>query len=140
MAYIKDTAGNIHISYPPTSTTGSVYTYPAYPTTGTGTQTIPLTWQTTGGTYTISDTISANPNLKGTTLKVQGNADIDGDLKVKGKSLNESLERIEERLAILRPNEELEEKWEKLRDLRKAYMELEAEIIEKEKMWDILKK
>jgi hypothetical protein len=123
---------NPYISYPAT-TTGSGYTYQTYPT-------IPLTWQTTGGTYTISDTITANPNLKGTTLKVQGDADIDGDLKVKGKSINDSLERIEERLAILRPNTELEKKWENLRDLRKAYMELEAEIIEKEKMWDILKK
>ena len=47
---------------------------------------------------------------------------------------------MEERLAILRPNEELEEKWEQLRGLRKLYMELEQEIIEKEKMWDILKK
>ena len=63
-----------------------------------------------------------------------------GDLKIKNKSLKESLENIEERLAILRPNEELESKWENLRGLRKAYMELEAEIIEKEKVWAILKK
>jgi hypothetical protein len=49
-------------------------------------------------------------------------------------------EKIEERLAILHPNEALEEKWEDLRNLRKAYIELEAEIIEKEKMWAILKK
>ena len=35
---------------------------------------------------------------------------------------------------------ELEQKWENLRGLRKAYMELEKEILEKEKVWAILKK
>ncbi len=85
-------------------------------------------------------TISADSNLQGSTLNVKGDAKFDGDLIVKGKSINDSLERIEERLAILRPNEELEAKWENLRGLRKAYMELEAEIIEKEKVWNILKK
>jgi hypothetical protein len=84
--------------------------------------------------------ISANVNLFGNTLDVKGDANFDGDVTVKGKSINDSLERIEERLAILRPNEELEQKWENLRGLRKMYMELEAEIIEKEKVWGILKK
>ena len=74
------------------------------------------------------------------SLKVLGNAEISGSLSVGGKDIAESLERIEERLAILRPNEELEQKWENLRGLRKAYMELEKEILEKEKVWAILKK
>lgn len=85
-------------------------------------------------------TISADPNLSGASLHVKGDASFDGDVTIKGKSINDSLERIEERLAILRPNEELEAKWENLRGLRKAYMELEAEIKEKEAMWGILKK
>ena len=89
---------------------------------------------TSGATVTISN------DLHGSTLTVNGDADISGDLKVQGKSIAESLEAIEERLAILRPNEELEEKWDNLRGLRKMYMELEAEIIEKEKIWKILKK
>jgi hypothetical protein len=128
------------MSYVYTTTTTSPFTTPAtYPdigivpvSPGTG-----LNWGTTtgSGTYSIAD-----PNLKGATLKVQGDADFEGDLKLQGKSLKDSLDRIEERLAILRPNEELEEKWENLRGLRKMYMELEAEIIEKEKMWAILKK
>jgi hypothetical protein len=74
------------------------------------------------------------------SLKVTGDADFDGDVKIKGKSINEMFEKIEERLAILHPNEKLEEKWEELRELRNRYVELEKEIIEKEKMWDILKK
>ena len=83
-------------------------------------------------------TIAASPMHN--TLEVKGDANFQGDVTIKGKSIAESLERIEERLAILRPNEELEEKWENLRGLRKAYMELEAEIKEKEKVWGILKK
>lgn len=121
------TTSNVYITYPST-TTGTGYTYQ---TTGTG-----INYGPNIGTYTIAN----DPNLKGTSLKVHGDADFDGNITVKGKSINESLERIEERLAILYPNEELEKKWEKLRGLRKAYMELEQEIIEKEKMWNILKK
>jgi hypothetical protein len=73
-------------------------------------------------------------------LHVKGDAEFEGDVKIKGKSINEMFEKIEERLAILHPNEKLEEKWEELRELRNRYIELEKEIIEKEKMWDILKK
>jgi hypothetical protein len=61
------------------------------------------------------------------------------DIEINGVSLAETLQGIQDRLAILRPNEELEEKWENLRGLRKAYLELEAEIKEKEKMWNSLK-
>jgi len=90
----------------------------------------------TGGTI--------NPNwdfgYSKTGLTVKGDAEFDGDVKIKGKSISESLEKIEERLGILHPNEKLESKWDELRELRKQYMEKEKEIIEKQKMWDILKK
>lgn len=96
---------------------------------------------TTNGTGSAGwTTITADPNLQGKTLQVNGSATITGELTVQGVSLSDRLDKIEEKLAILRPNEELEAKWENLRGLRKAYMELEAEIIEKEKMWAILKK
>lgn len=96
---------------------------------------------TTNGTGATSwATLSADPNLQGKTLQVNGNADITGELTVQGIKLSDRLDKIDERLAILHPNEELEAKWENLRGLRKAYMELEAEIKEKEKVWGILKK
>jgi len=96
---------------------------------------------TTNGTGATSwATITADPNLQGRQLHVDGNASITGELTIKGVKLSERLDKIDERLAILHPNEELEDKWENLRGLRKAYMELEAEIKEKEKMWGILKK
>jgi len=85
-------------------------------------------------------TISADPNIQGNSLRVMGDANFEGDIKIKGKSLRNSLEKIEEKLAILHPNEELEKKWENLRSLREAYVALEKEIIEKEKMWSILKR
>lgn len=108
----------------------------------------------TSGAYLISNgnstntwaTISGATDLKPNSLQVKGQAEFEhdvnviGDLKLQGKSLKQSLDAIEERLAILHPNEELEEKWDNLRGLRQAYMELEAEIKEKEAMWSILKK
>ena len=90
--------------------------------------------------YWIDSTAITNGNLSQSGLKVHGDAVFEGDLKLKGKSLDKTLTSIEERLAILHPNEKLEEKWENLRGLRKAYMELEAEIIEKELIWATLKK
>jgi hypothetical protein len=96
---------------------------------------------TTNGTGAASwATITADPNLQGKTLQIYGDADITGELTVQGVKLSDRLDKIDERLAILHPNKELEAKWENLRGLRKAYMELEAEIIEKEKMWAILNK
>lgn len=93
-----------------------------------------------GGINWGAGTISVSASPISNTLNVKGDANFQGDVTIKGKSIVDSLERIEERLAILRPNDELEEKWENLRGLRKAYMELEAEIKEKEKVWGILKK
>lgn len=84
--------------------------------------------------------VTTNNSLKGSSIEVLGDANISGELTVQGVKLSERLERIEERLGILRPNEEMEEKWDNLRALRKMYMELEAEIKEKEEIWKILKK
>jgi hypothetical protein len=74
------------------------------------------------------------------TLQVNGDANFDGDVKIQGKSIAKTLDKIEEKLAILHPNEELEKKWEDLRELRNQYIKLEEEIKEKEKIWGILKR
>jgi len=99
-----------------------------------------LNWGNLNGTTTTFGTISADPSLKGNSLSVKGNADFDGEVTIKGKSLTNMLEKIEERLAILHPNEKLEDKWGELKELGKRYKELEAEIIEKERVWAILQK
>ena len=87
-----------------------------------------------------NDTISISTITTPNTLQVNGNAEFEGDIKLKGKSLNDTLSKIEERLAILHPNTKLEEKWAKLRELRKQYQELETDILEKEKIVEILKR
>lgn len=114
------------------------------PVYSTNTTSNTITWGTTTSNtspwVTISDSSTPNSlSVKG-DAKFEHDVEILGDLKIKNKSLSESLKNIEERLAILRPNEELEERWEDLRRLRKEYMAIESELIEKEKMWAILKK
>ena len=132
MSYVYTSPGMQPTAVPTITVSPNTVTYPNQ-----------INWgNMSNGTYTVA----TNPNLESTTLKVKGDAEFEADvtvtgkLTIKGKSIVDSLERIEERLAILRPNEELENKWDNLRELRKQYMELEAEIIEKEKMWAILKK
>lgn len=120
-----------------TITTGSGGTGGGYNiTTGTGISGIGTILTTGTNPITWADLAQSQ---KG-SLQVKGDAEFDGDVKIKGKSLVDTLEKIEEKLAIFKPNEKLEEKWEELRELRNRYIELEKEIIEKEKMWDILKK
>ena len=95
----------------------------------------------TTGTSTGWGNLSlAEPNIKGASLSVKGDADFEGEITIKGKNLTDMLEKIEERLAILHPNPELEDKWDELKELGKRYKELEQEIIEKEKVWAILKR
>jgi len=53
--------------------------------------------------------------------------------------LQEWQEEVNKKLAILQPNSELEKEWSELRELRERYVELEKELIEKNKVWDILK-
>ena len=117
-----------------------------YTTTHTGT--VPISSGGAGGTGQYfypngtnwTDTISISQDMSPNTLQVNGDANFEGDIKLKGKSLNDTLSKIEERLAILHPNERLEEKWAKLKELRKQYQELETDILEKEKIVEILKR
>ena len=87
----------------------------------------------TSGTYNWNTTGTTQINADGVQIK-EG-----GDIKIGGKSLTKAIEQIEERLGILHPNSALEERWETLKELRKQYMELEKDILEKEKLMKILK-
>lgn len=108
----------------------------------TGTDTITLG---NGGPYITSSndnwswkdfTVKSAPIQ--TPLKVIGDAEIDGQLKVGGKNIGELLDKIEQRLAILTPNSELEAKWEQLKELGERYRELEKDILEKEAIYKTL--
>jgi len=60
------------------------------------------------------------------TLKVNGDAEIDGDIKWKGRSLGEMLETIERRLSILVPDPEKLAHYEALKKAYQHYKTLEA--------------
>jgi hypothetical protein len=61
------------------------------------------------------------------------------DLTIGYRSLSKFMDQVEERLGILRPNVGLEGRWEQLKELRRQYQELEKDLLEKEKIMDILK-
>ena len=103
-----------------------------------GTSGLSLSTGTLGSCW--NDTISISQDMFPDSLTCKGDASFDGDVKIKGVSIADTLAKIEERLAILRPNEVLEERWEKLKELGREYRELEKEILEKEQIWKILKK
>ncbi len=121
--------------------TGSSYTfdYGAIPTMATS-YTIPNGGYTlSSGTSTVSSWSAYNYDA-GVNITTDGITMKEGtDIKVGGKSLLDAISKIEERLNILHPNPALEDRWEQLKSLRQQYIDLEKELLEKEKMWKILK-
>lgn len=104
--------------------------------------TIPSNYSLSGDSGSVYTSYNWNSISSSSTVKI----DTEGidmqpgtDIKIGGKSLMDSIEKIEERLGILNPNPELEERWEQLKELRKQYVELEKDILEKEKIMKILK-
>lgn len=91
-------------------------------------------------TATSSTGYSIFTQPSATGIHVKGDATFDGDIKIKGVNLGERLDKIEDRLAILRPNEKLEETWDELKALGDRYRELEKELLEKQAVWDLLRK
>jgi hypothetical protein len=112
-----------------TAVNTSVVTGATLTTSGTG----GLTWN---NAYTSPYTINTIPSV----MRVETDAEFHGDVKIRGVSLDERLKVIEERLGILRPNNDLEGRWEKLKALGEEYRKLEKEILEGESIWDTLKK
>lgn len=131
----------------PTATLGAVGASGAVGATLSTTNTGSLLWNnptytTTASPYTVSNGTTGwtTYNNAAQVLKVSGNAEFEGDVKIKGVSLADRLDTIEERLGILRPNNDLEGRWEKLKQLGEEYRKMEKEILEQEQMWELLKK
>lgn len=86
--------------------------------------------------YTGNITINSNAtspiyswgslNSGQSVLKVQGDAEIEGDIKWKGRSLGDMLETIERRLSILVPDPEKLAHYESLKKAYEHYKTLEA--------------
>ena len=108
--------------------------------TNMGTSGISLSPTTTGISTTSVPYIYTSDNTSSGQLYVKGNAVFEGDITLQGVNLSERLDKIEERLGILHPNKELEDRWAELKELGIRYKELEKEILDKEKVWKILKK
>lgn len=76
----------------------------------------------------------------GGNVEVLGDTNITGNLKVDGVDLGASLKKIEERLNILRPNADIEARWEELKALGDQYRALEEEILGREALAILLSK
>jgi hypothetical protein len=132
----KDTAvltTTLSDTYAITGTLGTVTTATNNSTVITTSGAGNLSWNSV---YSSPYTINTAPSI----MKVETDAEFNGDVKIRGVSLDERLNVIEERLGILRPNHDLEGRWEKLKEIGEAYRTLEKEILEKEQVWDLLKK
>ncbi len=115
-----------------------------------GSITSPYTTTTTvpNGGYTLSTGAGSGYNWTTGTTNTNATVEINadgmkikegGDISIGGKSLSEAINKIEERLGILNPNPALEERWDKLKELRQQYIEMEKDLLEKEKLMKILK-
>ena len=89
------------------------------------------TWTT--GSYSATP---ASVHITGNGLVMEEKADI----KIGDLSLKDFMLKMEERLALLTARPDLEEKWDKLRDLKKQYDDMVKDIEEKQKLMDILKR
>lgn len=104
------------------STTATQYT-----TVGAGS---PYTFNTGAGNVILNGGSSwstgMSSNLTGASLHVTNDAEFEGDIKVKGKSLSEWMKTMEKRLAILVPDPKQLEKFEALQKAYNHYKLLEA--------------
>lgn len=92
----------------------------------------------------ISTVYSTNTNVTGfpwSMQEVKSKVHITSeDIFIDGQGLSERLGKIEKRLDILVVNPALEQKYEQLKKLGEEYRQLEKELLEKDKILDILKR
>ena len=61
------------------------------------------------------------------------------DIVINGRSLNDTLTAIQDRMNMLVPNPDMEKEWDELRELGERYRKLEKKCQEKSVMWSKLK-
>lgn len=112
-----------------------------YATTGATTYTLAGAGAPSNSVLSVSTGTWANGwDSTKNTLKVSGDTEIDGNLKVKGRDLCQILDTIESRLGVLNPNPELESEFDELKALGDAYREAEKKFLEQKRVFEILKK
>ena len=125
-------------SYTGTISAGILHSKGAVPPTYSNV-TITSTGATTAPIYTTGTGVSSPWASTNSTGKLNLDGD-QADVVINGKSLVDTLHALEERLNILVPNAELETEWAELKQLGDAYRKLEADLIEKASMWQVLQK
>jgi hypothetical protein len=100
--------------------------------------TSPPTYQSISPTEDIatSNIFSMSHDIDG-KMRISGD---DADIEINGISLKQTLEDIQQRMAILQPNPELEKEFKELREIRQQYIKLERNLLEKKEMWETLNK
>jgi polygalacturonase len=91
--------------------------------TGTGGYT--LNTSATNGTWASLSAGTSTPSIQ-----VKGDAEFEGNVTINGQNLAETLQRIQDRLAILVPNPKLLDKYEALQQAYEHYKTLEALCVE----------
>ena len=91
------------------------------------------------GDFTVSDPyapwdIATPPSASG-TIELHGD---DADIVINGTSLSKTLQSLNDRLAILQVNPELEAEFDELHALAEQYRALEKKLLEKKAVWDAL--
>jgi hypothetical protein len=100
--------------------------------------TSPPTYQSISPTEDIatSNIFSMSHDIDG-KMRISGD---DADIEINGISLKQTLEDIQQRMALLQPNPELEKEFKELREIRQQYIKLERNLLEKKEMWETLNK
>ena len=126
---LDDILGDITIDTTSMANT-SIYNSPTYTysTGATGATGSSLYGNVTINTAPYNGTWSSSPLMSSGSagLHVTSNAQFDGDVKIKGISILETLEKIEKRLSILRPDPEKLAHFEALKKAYEHYKTLEA--------------
>lgn len=103
-------------------------------TGGYGYYTQPNTVWTTG-TSTITFDNQPETTFTGKELRMD---DPEADIKIRGTSLMDRIEQIEQRLALINRNPRLEEDWPELKEAAERYQQLAQEFEDKQAVWDRL--
>lgn len=132
-------SNNMSSTFPGPLSAGTITTT----TTGTGAYTLDPSALGTGYTISSAGWDLSNAIAPSAAISAKGKLELTGeeaDVVVDGVSLKDTLKAINERLNILTANQKLEAEWDQLRELGEQYRRLEAELLEKQRMWEIIKK
>ena len=98
------------------------------------------------GSYNYANTAPTFASAAGTwtdTTLRSGKIELTGDhadISINGLSITGVIQEISDKLAILKPDEQMEQDWQELRDLRRQYQEKLEHCRQKSRTWAALKK